>query len=208
MQMQSKRLEKVERVFVAVDVMNLWYSARHQFGDGVRVNYRSLIDLIKSKALGSYPREIHAIAYTVTSSTKQMTDGSIKHVDPRVRNARFARKLGQFGFEVKNRHMYTEKGTKKPFATDWDVGIAVDAMHLADTYDTFALISGDGDYALLIEKLQEQSKYVEVFTFKSAVSRLLHVSAHRIIYLSEDEIFRMGRHGEDSGQEKSQKDSS
>jgi uncharacterized LabA/DUF88 family protein len=205
--MSSERPTEVERVFIAVDVMNLWYSARHQFGDGVRVNYRSLINLIKSKALGSYPRELQAIAYTVTSSTKQAADGSIRHVDPKARNARFARKLKQFGFQVKNRHMYTEKGTKKPFATDWDVGIAVDTMELVDSFDTFTLVSGDGDYALLIEKLKEQGKYVEVFTFESAVSRLLHVSAHRIIYLSEDEIFRMGRHGEDSDQEKSQKDS-
>jgi uncharacterized LabA/DUF88 family protein len=205
--MSSERPTEVERVFIAVDVMNLWYSARHQFGDGVRVNYRSLINLIKGKALGSYPRELQAIAYTVTSSTKQAPDGSIRHVDPKARNARFARKLEQFGFQVKNRHMYTEKGTKKPFATDWDVGIAVDTMELVDSFDTFTLVSGDGDYALLIEKLKEQGKYVEVFTFESAVSRLLHVSAHRIIYLSEDEIFRMGRHGEDSDQEKSQKDS-
>lgn len=196
-----------ERVFVAVDVMNLWYSARHQFGDGSRVNYRKLIDLIKSKKLGSFERQLNAIAYTVTSSTKQDSDGSIKHIDPKIRNARFSKKLEEFGFKVKNRNMYTEKGTKKPFATDWDVGITVDAIQLIETYDTFALVSGDGDYAILIESLKEQNKYVEVYTFQSAVSKLLHDSAHRVIYFSENEIFRMSNYGEDSSQKKSKKNS-
>ena len=54
LQVLSERPEEVtvftnkndERIFVAVDVMNIWYTGRYQFGDGTRINYAKLVDLL------------------------------------------------------------------------------------------------------------------------------------------------------------------
>ena len=85
--------------------------------------------------------------------------------------------------------MHSEKGVEKPFHTDWDVGIAIDALNAVDTYDTFTLVSGDGDYSLLIEELKERQKYGEVITFASTASRLLYVSAHSVVHIDEDQLY-------------------
>jgi uncharacterized LabA/DUF88 family protein len=180
----------VERVFCAVDIMNLWYTGRVQYGPGVRVNYGKLKDLIRSQKLGAYPRSLKLIAYTITASAKQEEeDGSVSHHE-QPRNAKFLETLKKAGYEVKNRNLYIEKGLKKPFASDWDVGIAIDAINNVNDYDTFCLVSGDGDYALLIEDLKARNKYVEVITFEAATSRILYASANRVIHLTENEIFR------------------
>ena len=39
---------------------------------------------------------------------------------------------------------------------DWDIGIIVDMMRLADHADTYVLVSGDGDYVEAIEYLQSE----------------------------------------------------
>lgn len=189
---------QVERVFVAVDVMNLWYSGKAHFGPKTRVNYGRLKDLIRSRQLGSYPRALRLIAYTITPSAKHQEDGSLKYYQ-QPPNTKFLDTLQRAGYEIKDRKLHVEKGLSKPYASDWDVGIAVDAVSHADEYDTFCLVSGDGDYALMIENLKARNKYVEVITFKSTASRLLHVSADRVIYITEEEIFTQdSRHGDDS----------
>lgn len=175
----SKEQDQVERVFVAVDVMNLWYSGRDHLGSSVRVNYGKLKDLIRSRKLGSIPRALRLIAYTISTE-----EGS------RDRNTKFIETLQKAGYEVRNRNLQREKGLTKPFASDWDVGIAVDAIKFVDNYDTFSLVSGDGDYAILLDELRQRNKYVEVITFKETASRLLHTSANRVIHLTDNEIFR------------------
>ena len=176
-----------ERVYVACDVSNLWYSAKDQFGHNARVNYGTLKDLLRSKQLGNLPRYLQMVAYTVTLATKKEADGTVKFVGPR--NAKFLETLKKAGYEIKNRNMHYEKGINSPFSTDWDVGISIDALNNIDNFDTFALVSGDGDYSMLLNTLNEKSKYTEVYTFESTASKFLHSSAQRVLHLSEKEVF-------------------
>ncbi len=55
-----------------------------------------------------------------------------------------------------------------------DVGIALDAIELAETVDKIVLVPGDGDFEILVERIKERfGKPVEVYgvpgliTFKS-----------------------------------------
>jgi uncharacterized LabA/DUF88 family protein len=192
-------MSDVERVFAAVDIMNLWYSGREMLGIDVRVNYAKLKDLIYSKSLGSYPRIVHLVAYTITASARQDKDGSIKHHNEPP-NAKFMDSLKKIGYEIRNRNLYIEKGPKKPYASDWDVGIAIDAIDKINEYDTFCLASGDGDYAILIENLRARNKYVEVVTFNGTTSKLIHATANRVTYLTENELFRQDPGGEPHSQ--------
>jgi len=180
--------EPTERVFVACDVMNLWYSGQAQYGPWVRVNYGKLKDLLLAKPIGSYKRTLRMIAYTVTALTKKSEEGTTTQKVGR--NSRFLESLQRVGYEIKNRSMVIEKGPNKPYGSDWDVGITIDALSNVDDYDTFCLVSGDGDYAMLLDTLKERGKYVEVVTFEATTARILVDSAHRVVYLSENEIFR------------------
>lgn len=177
----------MERVRVAVDVMNLWYAGRDQFGRDVRVNFDKLRNLIQSHNIGRYPRKLKLVAYTITASAKVDNNITTYHNQPR--NEKFLETLQKAGYEIRNRNLYLEKGVKKPFASDWDVGITIDTLHSMTDYDTFCLVSGDGDYALLIDDLKSHNKYVEVVTFESVTSRKLYASADRVIHLTENELF-------------------
>jgi uncharacterized LabA/DUF88 family protein len=195
--MQRQRVEEIEKVLVAVDVMNLWHCGHNEFGGGSKVNYYKLIELIENKQLDDRTRDLDLHAYTVTSHTRKMPDGSIEFVGPR--NQNFLEFLERIGFEVHDRKMRNDKSLRKPFATDWDVGIALDVAKKIDNYDSFALVSGDGDYAILLDEMRKQGKFVEVYTFRTAVSRLLRKSAHRIIHLTKNEIFTETRsYGEEA----------
>ncbi len=47
---------------------------------------------------------------------------------------------------------------------DWDVGIALDAMEYAEQADVIVLVSGDGDFDLLVQKIRaKHGKKVEVY---------------------------------------------
>jgi uncharacterized LabA/DUF88 family protein len=175
--------QQVERVFVAVDVNNLWHSCQQIYGRDYRVSYPDLKDLIMSLEYDKVPREVTLTAYVIEIPSR---DGKAKGA----RNERFIEYLRGLGFKIKKRRMQFDKSTGKPYATDWDVGIALDAMTLKSTYDTFTLVSGDGDYAILIGKLKWLGKRAEVITFEQTTSRLLHEEANNVIFLKESHVFR------------------
>jgi len=132
------------------------------------------------------------LAYTVSATTRRTSSGQIKSTGPR--NQKFIDSLQRLGFRVKDRTMVSEKNAAKPYGTDWDVGITLDAMKEINNYDVFVLVSGDGDYALLLNELRQQGKRVEVITFEGSTSKLLHQEADKIIYLTENEVFNTGSH--------------
>jgi uncharacterized LabA/DUF88 family protein len=57
---------------------------------------------------------------------------------------------------------------------DWDMGIVVDMMRLADHADAYVLVSGDGDYVEAVEYLQsEKGLRVEVISAGQCTSQAL-----------------------------------
>lgn len=173
-------MSKVERVYVAVDVNNLWHSCQQVFGREYRVSYPHLKQMILDLRYEKVPREVVFVAYVIEVPSRNSKTP---------RNARFIEYLRGLGFKIKKRRMQHDKSTGKPYGTDWDVGIALDAMTLQNTYDTFTLVSGDGDYAIMIEKLKWLGKRTEVITFERTTSQLLHQEADNVIFLKEDHIF-------------------
>jgi uncharacterized LabA/DUF88 family protein len=170
-------MSTVERVYVAIDVNNLWHSCRDLFGKRARVNYTLLKELIdKHHAIS--PHTLNIVAYVISL--------------PDAGNAKFIESLNSLGFTVKIKQARLEKGISKMFATDWDVGIAIDAIDDQDTYDTFVLVSGDGDYGPLLERLHKQNKRTEVVTFKKTCSSVLYGVADELIFLGDNEVFHVG----------------
>jgi len=97
----------------------------------------------------------------------------------------FLEALSQQGFEVKEKDLQIFAGGSKK--ADWDVGITVDAINLAEKMDTIILVTGDGDYVPLVNYLQNSKGcLVEILAFKKTASSKLIEEADDFIDLSEN----------------------
>lgn len=123
----------VERVALFVDVQNVYYTTRQAFGR--HFDYHAFW------ARFAAGRDVVvANAYAVERG------------DPRQRQ--FQNILRGIGFRVKLKPFIQRRdGSTKG---DWDVGIALDAIEAAPRVDRVVLVSGDGDFDILVERMRER----------------------------------------------------
>ena len=158
---------KDQRVGVLVDVSNMYHSAKNLYKK--RVNFK---EVLKTAVAGR--KLIRATAYVIKTENEEG-------------NA-FFEALNQQGFEVKMKDLQIFPGGAKK--ADWDVGIAVDAVKLAEKLDVVVLITGDGDYIPLVNYLQNtKGCLVEVMAFRQTASSKLIDQADDFINLSEDKKY-------------------
>jgi uncharacterized LabA/DUF88 family protein len=153
-----------QRVGVFIDTANMYHSAKNLFGDNV--NFGNIL----TEAVGGR-RLLRAIAYAINSKSEE-------------ENA-FFDALEKQGFEVKQKDLQIfSSGMKK---ADWDVGIAMDAIKMADRLDAVVIVSGDGDFIPLVTYLQESKGcLVEVAAFGETTSSRLIEHADEFLNLSDD----------------------
>ena len=122
----------VKKIAIFADVQNIYYTTRQAYGR--QFNYRKLWQRISSEG-----EIVTATAY----ATHRGDDGQLKFQDA----------LKHIGFTVKLKpYIQRSDGSAKG---DWDVGIAIDVMEMAREVDTVILLSGDGDFDLLLEKVKK-----------------------------------------------------
>ena len=158
---------KEQRVGILIDVANMYHSAKNLYSK--KVNFKEiLIQGVAGRKL------VRATAYVVkTESEEEMP---------------FFEALSQQGFEVKMKDLQIFAGGAKK--ADWDVGIAIDAIKLADKLDVIILVSGDGDYIPLVSYLQNNKGcLVEVMAFRKTTSSRLVEEADDFTNLSEDKKY-------------------
>ena len=155
---------KEQRVGVFIDTQNLYHSARNLFK--ARVNFGMVLkDAVAGRKL------VRAVAYVITTEA-----GDEKN---------FFEALTKLGIETKTKDLQIfHTGTKKG---DWDVGLTVDAMRMANRLDAIILVSGDGDFIPLVEYLQNYTgTQVEVVSFGKSTSGKLREVADDFLDLSEN----------------------
>lgn len=141
----------MKKIAVFVDVQNIYYTTRDAFAKPF--NYRLLWqELIAQGDI------VIANAYAIQRSD------DLQH--------KFQKALKHIGFDVKLKpYIQRKDGSAKG---DWDVGIAIDVMEAAAEVDTVVLLSGDGDFDLLLRKVSE--KYgvsTEVYSVESLTAKAL-----------------------------------
>ena len=151
----------MKRIAVFVDVQNIYYTTRQAYGR--QFNYRKLWERISAEG-----EIISATAYAIHRGD----DKQIK----------FQNALKQIGFTVKLKpYIQRSDGSAKG---DWDVGIAIDVIEVAKDVDTIVLLSGDGDFDLLLEKVNnDYAVSTEVYGVPALTANSLIDSAsiyHRI----------------------------
>ena len=146
-----------EKLLLLVDVQNVYYTTRQAFGRNFDYN--------TFWAQVTADRQVYkAIAYaTDRGDTKQREFQNI---------------LRAIGFEVKLKpYLQRKYGSAK---ADWDVGITIDALEFADQVHRVVLVSGDGDYDLLVKKLREKYQItVDVYGVQTLTSdALIKAASH------------------------------
>lgn len=153
-----------QRVGVFVDVSNMYHSARHLYNG--RVNFAEIL-----KRAVSNRKLIRAIAYVIKADI--------------VEEKEFFEALKLSGFEVKSKDLQIFPGGMKK--GDWDVGISVDAIILAQKLDAVVLVTGDGDYVPLVTYLRvNKGCYVEAMAFAKSASAKLIAEADEFIDMDKE----------------------
>lgn len=149
-----------QRVGIFIDVQNVYHSAKNLYH--ARVNFKELIKtLVQNRQL------IRAVAYVVKSETAE-GEGA------------FFEALQKSGLELRIKDLQVLPGGEKK--ADWDVGMAVDAIRMADFLDVVVLVTGDGDFIPLVEYLQSGlGRQVEVAAFSRTASAKLREAADRFV---------------------------
>jgi len=147
---------------VLVDAQNLYHSAQSLYSNNI--DYSSLLE----KSVQD--RELtRAIAYVIRADSPEEES--------------FFEALTDIGFETKIKDIKTfSDGSKK---ADWDVGMSLDAVTLANHVDTVVLCTGDGDFSRLCSHLRHEGVRVEVMSFESSTADELKEAADSFLDLSE-----------------------
>jgi len=154
----------VKRIAVFVDVQNVYYTTRQAYGR--QFDYRKLWQRLSAEG-----EIVSAIAYaTHRGDEKQF---------------RFQNALRNIGFHVKLKpFIQRSDGSAKG---DWDVGITIDVMEAARDVDTVVLLSGDGDFDLLLEKIgTDYNVSTEVYGVPALTANSLIDSAGTYHPIEED----------------------
>lgn len=149
----------METVSILVDVQNVYYTTKQVYGRNFDYN--------KFWATATSNRKvINASAYATDRGDEKQKQ--------------FQNILRAIGFEVKLKpFIQRADGSAKG---DWDVGIALDAIEYAEKSDTVVLVSGDGDFDLLADRMRtKHNARVEVYGVEKLTAASLINSANSFI---------------------------
>jgi uncharacterized LabA/DUF88 family protein len=164
---EPPRRGSLDRVGVLVDVQNMFYAAK---GYDARLDFDVLLQTITRGR-----RLIRAIAYVVEA----------KEID----QSGFIALLQQKRYEVKRKDLRVRSDGS--FKGNWDMEIALDALELAPAIDVVVLVTGDGDFTGLVQRLKLMGPRVEVYSFPRNTSKDLREAADRFVAIDRKMLIRM-----------------
>ncbi len=154
----------MKKIAIFVDVQNIYYTTRDIYGR--QFNYREFWKRISTEG-----DIVIANAYAIHrgDDKQQKFQDALKHI----------------GFDVKLKpYIQRSDGSAKG---DWDVGITIDVMESARDVDTVVLLSGDGDFDMLLNKIkQDYSVMTEVYGVPGLTANSLIEAAGRYHRIEED----------------------
>jgi len=153
----------MEKVAIFVDVQNIYYTTKQSYQR--HFNYNAFW------AQATANREVvAAFAYAIDKGDNKQLG--------------FQQILRQIGFTVKLKpYIQRSDGSAKG---DWDVGITLDVIDYAPQVDVIILLSGDGDFDLLLNKVRSHyNAATEVYGVLALTAPSLINSADRFIVIDD-----------------------
>ena len=150
-------------IVILVDVQNVYYTTRQAFKRNFDYN-QFWQQATKDRHV------VKALAYAVDRGDQKQKE--------------FQNILRAIGFEVKLKpFIQRADGSAKG---DWDVGITIDALEYAEEADVVILVSGDGDFSILVDKLRNKyQKHVEVYGAEALTANALISAASEFFPIKE-----------------------
>ena len=152
----------MKKVLVLVDVQNVYYTCRQAYRRNF--NYNHFWQAVSGEA------DIElAFAYAIDKGDNKQRE--------------FQNILRAIGFHVKLKpFIQRSDGSAKG---DWDVGITVDALEHATDVDEVILVSGDGDFDILVNTLKKKGKTVSVYGVPTLTAESLQKAASQFMPIEE-----------------------
>ena len=149
---------------IFVDIQNIYYTTRDTFKRSF--NYKRFWHKIESE-----DNIILANAYAIDKSDEKQK--------------KFQYALKTIGFTVKLKpYISRSDGSSKG---DWDVGITIDILDSAEKAEKIILLSGDGDFDLLVQKvIYKYGCIVDIYGVKELTADSLIDSATNFHSISND----------------------
>ncbi len=153
----------MEKVAIFVDVQNIYYTTKQSYQR--HFNYSAFW----SQATAG--REVAAaFAYAIDKGDSKQQG--------------FQQVLRNIGFDVKLKpYIQRSDGSAKG---DWDVGITLDVIDYAARVDVLVLLSGDGDFDLLLDKARNvYGVTTEIYGVRGLTAASLIHSADRFVAIDD-----------------------
>ncbi|MBU2706124.1 NYN domain-containing protein [Zooshikella marina] len=153
----------MEKVSIFVDVQNIYYTTKQAYNRNFDYNQFWAF-------VSAHRKVIKAIAYAIDRGDEKQKQ--------------FQNILKAIGFEVKLKpFIQRSDGSAKG---DWDVGITLDVIDYAPKSDVVVLVTGDGDFDLLVSKVKNDfNTSVEVFGVPQLTARTLMNVASKFIAIDD-----------------------
>ncbi len=158
----------MQTVTIFVDVQNIYYTTKQRYQKHFDYN------AFWAKAT-SNRKVVRAFAYAIGRGDEKQKQ--------------FQNILRGIGFEIKLKpFIQRSDGSAKG---DWDVGITLDVMEYAKESDVVILLSGDGDFDLLVQKIRKNfNNEVEVYGVPELTADSLINSASKFVAIGEDLLLK------------------
>jgi len=151
------------KIAIFVDVQNIYYTTRQAYQN--QFNYNAFWAEIAAQG-----EIVNAFAYAIHRSDNKQQQ--------------FQNILKKIGFQVKLKpYIQRSDGSAKG---DWDVGLTIDLLEEAPYVDRVVLLSGDGDFDLLLHRVR--TKYgveAEVYGVPELTANSLINEATRFVPIDE-----------------------
>lgn len=157
-----------ERVGIFIDIQNVYYGALDNFKG--KIDFRKLTD-----AMVRGRKQVALNAYLINSDND---------------NSNFISFMKQIGYKIISKEL--KKRIDGSAKGNLDIEIAIDIITEKDKLDTVVLVSGDGDFVALVERLKSENVQVEVYSFsniKNITSQELKNTASKFFEIDESYVF-------------------
>lgn len=153
----------MQSVTIFVDVQNIYYTTKQRYQKNFNYN------AFWAQATANR-KVVKAFAYAIARDDEKQKQ--------------FQNILRGIGFEIKLKpFIQRSDGSAKG---DWDVGITLDVIEYAKESDVVILLSGDGDFDLLAQKVKTDfGKVVEVYGVPGLTADSLINAASKFIAIGE-----------------------
>ena len=151
-----------QRVAILIDEANIYITGVSLY-NGSKVDFGKIFEKLNQRQI------IRTIIYCIET--------------PELENSLFFKEVNALNFEVKKKLLKVYPNGRKK--ADWDIGITIDAVSLAEKVDVIVLISGDGDYEPLVHYLKSKGVRVELMGFPEMTSRDLVRSVDKFIPITQ-----------------------